>query len=285
MCPPSSGSSGHEVEHAEEQVEPGQQREQPRRSPATGDLGRSTSISPATRPAPTTLIGPFGSRSSRPTRPGRRRRACTGIEPSALTVCQVSSPIVRHDEARALALEHEAGRDAEEADLVTVARRSSGSRRSGHRGVGAQGQPRAVAAHDRSWRRRRRWRGSAGLLVPATATAWPLNDTIRSPGPDARRRRPGPPGRWRCSARPARRRPGMTQSMTHCETSERGARRDAVAHEHDAEQQERDHQVDRGPAGHHDELLPPRQTVEQPVLVAGLDELVLRGAGVGDQLR
>ena len=35
-----------------------------------------------------------------------------------------------------------------------------------------------------------------------------------------------------------------------------------------------------GPPSHHDDLLPPGQLVEEPVLVARLDLLVLRGAGV-----
>ena len=51
------------------------------------------------------------------------------------------------------------------------------------------------------------------------------------------------------------------------------------------EQHDRDDNVDHRPAGHHDQLLPPRLAVEEPVEVLVVHVLVLGIAGIGDQLR
>ena len=69
------------------------------------------------------------------------------------------------------------------------------------------------------------------------------------------------------------------------DTADRGGRlRDAVAHEDDREQEEGEHQVDGHPGAHDDDPLPPGLVVEEPVVVLGADVLVLRRAGVADQL-
>ena len=75
-CPPSSGSSGIEVEHEQREVQRGDQREedQPPLAHAVGRSGRRRwRPRPANRPTPTTLTGPFGSRS--PGAEGRLRDA------------------------------------------------------------------------------------------------------------------------------------------------------------------------------------------------------------------
>ncbi len=58
----------------------------------------------------------------------------------------------------------------------------------------------------------------------------------------------------------------------------------AVGGEDAGEDEEGDQDVHRRPAGHHDDLLPPRQLVEEAVVVLRTDQLPLGRAGVGDEL-
>ena len=58
----------------------------------------------------------------------------------------------------------------------------------------------------------------------------------------------------------------------------------AVEREDAPEEEERDRDVHRRAAGHHDDLLPPRHLVEEPRLVLGPDQLPLGRPGVGDEL-